>query len=272
MTVFIHFHSSFFVADQSGIEERILDINQRASSIALSTHTSEGPPIGAETDQGTSEPDTTGTAPEEPTAEEESTAEEEPTVQAQGTTAPSSTNSQQLISSRRCLERLVLLGIPKSRHDLLLVKQNSYTSYLDHPYIAARTALSSLLLFIFFTIFLLFIAIGWNFVETSSSSLAAWVLFIFYRAAKTAKRVFNQMYFVLEEVDARKRGAGSSRSSTAPILRHGSSAAGSSISLGTLRSLPVHLEGGSNLVRQGTEADMGLVPPMRRQTYPHWQE
>jgi hypothetical protein len=266
MTVFIHFHSKHFVADQYGIEERILDINQGASSIASSTHTSEDTPIDAETDQGMNEPDTAGTAPEEPTAEEE------PTVQEQGTTTLSSTNSQQPKSSRRFLEKLVLLGVPKSRHDLLLVKQNSYASYLDHPYVAARTALSSLLLFVFFTIFLLFIAIGWNFVETSSSSLAAWVLFIFYRAAKTAKRMCNQMYFVLEEVDARKRGAGSSRSSTAPILRHGSSAAGSSISLATLHSLPVHLEGGSNLVRQGTEADMGLVPPMRRQTYPHWQE
>jgi hypothetical protein len=82
------------------------------------------------------------------------------------------------------------------------------------------------------------------------------------------------MYFVLEDGRSRKAsGARSTRSSTALIAHGGNSAVASSISLTTLRSLPVEFERITEpLTRQGTEADMGLVPPLRRQTYPQNHE
>jgi hypothetical protein len=226
-----------------------------------STHTSEDPPSEAEIRQDTDE----NSAPVEGFA-----------TSSQDTATPSAAGlptHPRRGSFRHFLERLIHLGVPKSPHDLSLIKRDPHALYLDHPSVASRTALGSLLLFYSSTVLLLFIGIGWNFDEISPGPLIAWIVYIFYSIGTTTKRVCNQMYFVLEEVDAKKRGVGSSRSSTASIIRHGSSAAGSSISLATMRSLPVNLgQGGLSLMRQGTEADMGLVPPARRQTYPQRQE
>jgi hypothetical protein len=214
---------------------------------------------------------------------------EEVTTEAQDTPAlPTATNNQniQACQSRSSpsphtdpsrhtfLKALVRLWVPKTTQDLNRIKQNPHISYLDHPYIASRTALCSSLLFIFHTMLLLFIGIGWNFDQTGYTPLCAWLLFLLYRVLKTVKRILNRMYFVLENIRSRKAsGAFSTRSSTTPIVHRGSSAAASSISLATMRSLPVDFERRIEpLTRQGTEADMGLVPPSRRQTYPRSQE
>jgi hypothetical protein len=225
-----------------------------------SSHTSEDGSIEAESHQDADEPDQTVLA--------------EPHTQVQEVEKLSITKPPSSKLTRRLLERIVRLWVPKTPHDLTLIKQNPSTSYLDCPYVASRTALASSLLFILYSAVLLFIGIGWNFVELGYAPLTVWLTYIVCSALNTARRMCNQIYFVLEEVDARKHGAGSRRSSTAPIImRHGSSARGSSISLATIRSLPAGLgQGGSSLTRQGTEADFGLIPPTRRQTFPQPQE
>jgi hypothetical protein len=218
------------------------------------------------------------------TNEPSSTIQEETTTEACNIAAPSTGIDNNAIPtspnnafkpphperSHRMLERLVRLWVPKTTHDLEQIKQNPHQEYLDHPFVASRTALYSSILFALHLGLLLFIGVGWNFEETGYLPLLAWLLFIFYRILKTIKRIMNQMYFVHEEVHARRA---SSRSSTAPSVYRGNSAAGSRISLATARSLPVEFERrAAALARQGTEADVGIVPPTRRQTYPREHE
>jgi hypothetical protein len=243
-----------------GVEQKVLDVKTTSPAAESSSHTSEDGSIEAESHPDADEPDQTILA--------------EPNTQVQEVEKLPLTKPPSSKLTRRLLERVVRLWVPKTPHDLMLIKQNSCTSYLDCPYVASRTALASSLLFILDSSILLFIGIGWNFGELGYAPLTVWLTYIFCNALNTARRMCNQIYFVLEEVDVRKHSAASRRSSTAPIImRHGSSARGSSISLSTIRSLPTALgQGGWNLTRQGTEADFGLIPPTRRQTFPQPQE
>jgi hypothetical protein len=260
--VFTHVHLQRNLTNYYDLEERVIDKKTTAltPSPTPSTHTSGVPSVDVMIQHHRNESDTTG--------------HEEPTAQVQGISALPATNPPQPKPYRSFLERLVHLWVPKTSQDLLLIKQNPHISYFDHPFVALRTAQWSCLQFACFTVYCISIGVDWNSsIDSGFSIPLAFIFYMFYRVMLMAKRICNQIYFVLEDIDARKHQAGIDNSSTAPTVRYRRSVADSSISVATIRSAPVDLEqGASNLVRRDTEADIGLVSLARRQTYPQRQE
>jgi hypothetical protein len=268
MPVFTRLHLQCNHANYSGLEERVLDNREAPTPTpaptltptpTASTHTIGVTSVDAMIQQNYNESNTTGY--------------EEPAAQVQEISALPATNPLPPKPYGSPLEFLIYFSVPKSPYDVFLIKQNPYISYLDHPSVASRTAQASSLLFVCSTA--LCICLGIDESGSIDHGFAIPVTFLFYmflRLMVVARRVCNQVYFVLEDIDAGKRRSGTNLSSAVPIVRHRSSAAGSSISVATIRSLPVDLgQGASSLLRHDTEADMGLVPPARRQTYPQRQ-
>jgi hypothetical protein len=119
----------------------------------------------------------------------------------------------------RRLEFLLRIWVKNSTQQLALIKEGTYDDHVEHPLVAAKMVKWCAILFVFHATVLLYFGTTWDpgysiFGNNPASISGFWIA---WKVIPFGKRVLNQIYFVLGEIEQRKTNTRAPSTSPATV-------------------------------------------------------